>query len=73
MATTNYKGFIKDVENNTILPFTRGELVLDKDGNVALTSEYFVAGQINDDIKNMYGLVSASERAGLLRLLGNPE
>lgn len=73
MATTNYKGFIKDVENNTILPFTRGELVLDKDGKVALTSKYFVAGQINEGITNEYGLVSAAERAGLLQLLGNPE
>ena len=48
--------------------------VLDKDGNVALTSEHFVAGRVNDDgTTNKYGLVSASERTGLQQLLGNLE
>ena len=32
MATN--KGFIKDWKGNKILPITRGELVLDKDGNI---------------------------------------
>mgnify|MGYP006382565007 FL=1 len=36
MATS--KGFITDFGGNKLLPITRGELVLDKDGNVALTS-----------------------------------
>ena len=60
MAITT-KGFIKDWEGNKILPITRGELVLDKNGNVALTSELFLAG-VNG---NQYGLITAAERAML--------
>lgn len=55
------KGFIKDWQGNKILPITRGELVLDKDGNIALNSEYFLAG-VNG---SGYGLVTAAERAML--------
>ena len=55
------KGFIKDWLGNHILPITRGELVLDQDGGVALTSKYFVAGENG----NAYGLVTAAERAML--------
>jgi hypothetical protein len=43
MATN--KGFIKDLQGNNLLPITRGELVLDKDGNIALNSKYFLAGE----------------------------
>lgn len=56
--TITTKGFIKDWQGNKILPITRGELVLDKDGNVALTSKYFLAGENG----NLYGLITAAER-----------
>lgn len=55
------KGFIKDWSGNKILPITRGELVLDQDGNIALNSKYFLAGQNGA----AYGLVTAAERAML--------
>ena len=55
------KGFIKDWLGNHILPITRGELVLDQEGGVALTSKFFAAG----DYGNAYGLVTAAERAML--------
>lgn len=58
------KGFIKNLSGDKILPITRGELVLDKDGKIALTSEYFEAG-VN---KNDYGLISAKD---LAKLKGN--
>lgn len=59
MATN--KGFIKDFQGNNLLPITRGELVLDKDGNVALNSKYFLAGENG----SQYGLITAAERAML--------
>lgn len=59
MATT--KGFIQDWLGNNILPITRGELVLDQEGNVALNSKYFLAGEGGA----AYGLVTAAERAML--------
>lgn len=55
------KGFIKDWSGNKIMPITRGELVLDQDGNIALNSKYFLAGYNNSG----YGLVTAAERAML--------
>jgi hypothetical protein len=60
MATN--KGFIKDWLGNHILPITRGELVLDQDGNVALNSEYFLAGANGNGLP---GLITAAERAML--------
>lgn len=60
MATN--KGFIKDWLGNHILPITRGELVLDRDGNVALNSEYFLAGANGNGLP---GLITAAERAML--------
>lgn len=61
MAT---KGFIKDWKGNQILPITRAELVLDKNGNIALTSPLFEAGYKREDgTVNEYGLISAVERA----------
>lgn len=56
MATT--KGFIQDWLGNNILPITRGELVLDQEGNVAFNSKYFLAGEGG----STYGLVTAAER-----------
>lgn len=57
MATN--KGFIKDWYGEYILPITRGELVLDAQGNPAFESEQFLA-------KNGHpGLVTAAERAML--------
>ena len=64
MATN--KGFITDFGGNKLLPITRGELVLDKDGNVALTSQYFEAGKDN----NNYGLISAGELNAIRNSLG---
>ena len=64
MATTptiTTKGFIKDFAGNNLLPITRGELVLDKDGNIALNSKYFLAGENG----SQYGLITAAERAML--------
>ena len=68
MATI--KGFIKDWQGKKILPITRGELVLDCLGNVALTSERFLAGELKDAdgniiATNMPGLITAAERAML--------
>lgn len=60
MATpTTIKGFIKDWAGNKILPITRGELVLDQEGKIALNSKYFLAGVNGSE----YGLISAAERA----------
>lgn len=60
MATN--KGFIKDLQGHNLLPITRGELVLDKDGNIALNSEHFLAG-VNG---SKYGLITAAERQMLI-------
>lgn len=60
------KGFIKDWNGNKMLPITRGELVLDVDGNVALTSNLFLAGTFKDaQGKGLPGLITAAERAML--------
>lgn len=56
--TTN-KGFIKDQQGNILLPFTRGELVLDSKGYIALNSEEFLAKDGHP------GLITAAERAML--------
>lgn len=74
MATEIKKGFIKDWLDNTILPITRGELVLDKEGNMALASSLFLAGEQKDADGNILkdaqgnplpGLITAAERAML--------
>ena len=60
------KGFIKDWNGNKMLPITRGELVLDVEGNVALTSNLFLAGTFKDaQGKGLPGLITAAERAML--------
>lgn len=61
-----YKGFIKNWNNDTMLPITRGELVLDEEGKIALKSEHFLAQEGNP------GLVTADERAYILSLK-NPD
>jgi hypothetical protein len=62
MATN--KGFIKDWLGNKILPITRGELVLDSEGNIALNSNQFLAENGHP------GLVTAAERAMINGSLG---
>lgn len=57
MATN--KGFIKDWFGNYILPITRGELVLDSQGQVALRSSEFLA-DLNGD--GLPGLMTAAEK-----------
>ena len=59
----NIKGFITDLAGNTILPITRGELVLDANGEVALHSSVFAAN------KDQYGLLSPTHYT-LLESLG---
>ena len=64
MAT---KGFIQDLAGNKLLPITRGELVLDADGNIALASNLFLAGSIKDASGTpLPGLVTWAERQLLL-------
>ena len=64
MTTT--KGFIKDWNGNRLLPITRGELVLDSKGFMALASEEFLAGVHKDAAgKGLPGLITAAERAML--------
>jgi len=53
------QGFIQDWSGRRILPITRGELVLDRDGKMALSSKYFEAGYDG----NEYGLISAADLA----------
>lgn len=60
MATN--KGFIRDWRDNILLPITRGELVLDSQGIIALNSEEFLA---NKDENGLPGLITAAERAML--------
>ena len=62
MATS--KGFIQDFYGNRLLPITRGELVLDSKGNVALHSTEFLASFVNG--KDVPGLITAAERAMLV-------
>ena len=57
MATI--KGFIKNWRDEIILPITRGELVLDSAGQIALNSEEFLAKDGHP------GLITAAERAML--------
>lgn len=54
------KGFIKNwAQDETLLPITRAELVLDKLGKVALNSEEFEAGKNG----SQFGLISATDLA----------
>ena len=59
------KGFLKN-GNNTILPITRAELVLDADGNVALQSEKFAVVYDSSNADNSkYGLMSPQDKQKL--------
>ena len=58
------KGFIKNWKGEVLLPITRGELILDSYGNLALNSEEFLAGG-KDGKGNLPGLITAAERAML--------
>ena len=49
--TTN-KGFIKDQQGNILLPFTRGDLVLDSKGYIALNSEEFAKTKAYLELKD---------------------
>ena len=66
MATIK-KGFIIDQLENTLLPITRAELVLDSAGIIALNSEQFLAQN------GLPGLVTATERALINQLSGSGE
>jgi hypothetical protein len=57
MATN--KGFIKDYQNNILLPITRGELILDSKGEIAFFSNDFVATSSHP------GLITPGEKAML--------
>lgn len=58
------KGFITDWQGNKMLPITRGELVLDQYGIIALNSNEFLAGG-KDGKNGLPGLITAAERAML--------
>ena len=64
MANT-VKGFIKNYAGERLLPITRAELVLDKEGKEALSSELFLAGKNRLGEIHQVGLVTAEERARL--------
>lgn len=62
-----YKGFVKDWEGNKLLPITRGELVLDSNGNIALNSTQFLAKDGHP------GLITSAEREMIGKLGGSGE
>lgn len=64
METNVYKGFIQDWSGKKMLPITRAELVLDSKGNVALTSDEFLAKDGHP------GLVTAAERLVINSITG---
>lgn len=61
-----YKGFLQDFSGNKMLPITRAELVLDSEGNIALTSALFEAGQGG----SKFGLISAGDLTALKNITG---
>lgn len=69
------KGFLKNNEG-TILPITRGDLVLDSSGNPALRSEVFKALAPDEDTDypdGAYGLMSPADKDKLNNLEANIE
>lgn len=60
-----YKGFVNDINGNRLLPITRGELILDANGNLAFTSASFEAGILGD-----YGLISKNDLDKLKSISG---
>ena len=70
---TTLKGFIKDYEGNRLLPITRAELVLDKNGFIAMHSEQFAAAvpdPSNNEDKGRWGLISPEDLALVHTLKG---
>ena len=69
------KGFIKDSNGDILLPITRAELILDKDGRPALHSEDFVAKlpDASQQFAGLPGLITAAEKALLHTLDGGNE
>jgi hypothetical protein len=65
MARQTYKGFVNDLNGNRLLPITRGELVLDIEGELALASSKFEAGKLGN-----YGLISKSDLDKLKSISG---
>lgn len=71
MATI--KGFIKDYNGNPLLPITRAELVLDKNGMPAFHSSEFEAKLPDESTSfaGLPGLITAAEKALIHTLDGN--
>ena len=57
-----HKILLKDFDNNTLLPITRGELVLDSSGNQAFRSDAFLATD------SLNGLLSSIEKQLIAQL-----
>jgi hypothetical protein len=70
---TTIKGFIKDYNGNPLLPITRAELVLDKNGMPALHSAEFVAHlpDASTNFAGLPGLITAAEKALIHTLDGD--
>ena len=67
------KGFIKDYNNNRLLPITRAELVLDANGYMALHSSQFEAAvpdPSNSEDEGKWGLISPEDLALVRTLKG---
>lgn len=67
------KGFIKDYNDNRLLPITRAELVLDANGFIAMHSEQFAAAvpdPSNSEDKGKWGLISPEDLALVRTLKG---
>ena len=67
------KGFIKDYDGNRLLPITRAELVLDKNGEMAMHSEQFAAAVADPSVpgdEGQYGLISPEDLALVRTLKG---
>lgn len=65
--TVTKKGFLRDFNDDILLPITRAELILDKDGKVAFHSDQFLADN------GLPGLITADERQLIHNLSGNTE
>lgn len=59
------KGFIKNGSGEKLLPITRAELVLDKNGVIALRSNEFLAVAPSEGNVGLPGLMTAAEKAML--------
>lgn len=59
------KGFIKNGNGEKLLPITRAELVLDRNGQIALHSNEFLAVAPSEGNDGLPGLMTAAEKAML--------